>query len=529
MISYGIYTINSQYIHRNSLCDDSGGVYSTIVYRSYRNDDNGMIKDVCDVVMGDYSYEVVGDDKLGSGSISIRNSAGDVRVFDVKDIDGMVRFVRPPIVLRKDGGKRWMDIVRSINNDNNDIILYIYLPDLPKESIDYKKHYLYDTNLFTSCEEKFRQLSYKCNRSTQCVIIKDQSLGKELGLSEINFGDVFVVRNENVQLGMYSNDNRYNMRLVWSKISNYSDINHTDARHLLNKVYERVFYINSMNDVNRYISRGSNKRDMIVIYSHEEKENKIVEKIRKLDTALDKSIDILCVSNRDILQRYYNIIPDNYIETVRYIKRREDEIELNESFINKLYCDSEKRWIKVNNEKRESVDRHYNMKLDVDDIIYTVERCNARGGTNTLNRREIKEHLESGSQVSIKYSRQVDSDMLQSLVNSSNYSIVKFYRDNCIACDQLHSPFEQLATIVKSKERLKGYNIKHMDRVYNMNVCSFDMSTDIDDENIEVHKTPTIMILGNGSIHTVDLMKEKFDISDTDRIIYKLLRSVDSI
>lgn len=430
--------------------------------------------------------------------------SAEFRLADAQTAERVRRFVRPPKLVDAGRFKQFEETVRRLQADET--VLFIYLPE-SRDAGDVKQQYLHHTLLYPTAEATFRKLASACDATMQCFVIKDEQVGAQLGLSLNNYGDVFAVAKEELLKGRFANDSRFGERLVWNKVSSYVDIHHQKHADILESIQSRVFHLASAYDLDRYREKGTD-RDQLVIHSQQSQQT--VDLIRYLDKHLDAKVDIVFTENKQLLEQELGIVPDNYIATCRFLRRppQADSPVALLRYVDGKWVDS----TKAARNRRE----HFKLSPDIDDIMFTV---------NNLGK--AAPHSES-SACPLRHSRNIDSSVLAALVQADKFSVVKFYRQDCLACERIFDLYEQLALTLKDKPRLKKLNLHHQDKLRDVEVCSFDLSLDTDDD-IEVHKTPMILILGKNKIKAVDLFSEKFDLTNIDRIIYMLIRVIDDM
>ena len=83
---------------------------------------------------------------------------------------------------------------------------------------------------------------------------------------------------------------------------------------------------------------------MLVIHTNQE-ESKSINIVRRLDTILPNDVHILLIDNPNMLQSEFGIVPDNYIATVRFLKK--ENSSPNQSYNHFSFDTTTKAWIKV--------------------------------------------------------------------------------------------------------------------------------------------------------------------------------------
>lgn len=176
---------------------------------------------------------------------------------------------------------------------------------------------------------------------------------------------------------------------------------------------------------------------------------------------------------------------------------------------------------------------HYTFRLDVDDILEKIGDVRRGGMSSTI---ESKGAM-------LRFSDLVDYKKLNILKNKKNgLTVVKLYRRNCAACEQLAPAYEQFAEEVyniqsylsrssggssaikydeKRRNRLTDNNIRHAEAMRHVSVVDCDAAIDSD---IDIKATPAIVIMRHGQILPITI-----DDADSKRFVQKMMRIVDNL
>ncbi len=450
---------------------------------------------------------LLADEKTDAQVVRATNCFGDSAEFRLSDeqaLDQLRRFVRPPKLIDAQRFGVFEQTVRKLQPDET--VLFIYLPD-PTDAADLKKQYLHPTQLFPTAEASFRRFATACDSSVQCFVVKDEQVGRQLGLSASSYGDVFAVSKEDLLKGRFANDNRFDQRLVYSKVATYVDLHHEAPAALLQRISPRIFALASALDLDGYLAQRPD-RDRLVLHAQDSQQTQ--ELIRSLDKHLDRRVDIVFTQSAQLLEQGLGIVPDNYIATCRFVRSSPQA----ESQVRHLQL-VEGKWADVTRKAR-SRPQHFRLAPDLDDILFVLANL---GRTAPC--------LESSS-LPLRHSRPIDASVLAALAKADRFSLVKFHRKDCPACERIHDLYERLAQTLSDSQRLDQLHLHHREKLRDVQACSFDLALDTD-EDFEVHKTPMILVLGRNKVKPVDLFSEKLDLSDIDRVVYKLIRVVDEM
>lgn len=326
--------------------------------------------------------------------------------------------------------------------------------------------------------------------------------------------------------GTFSNDQKFGRQLVWSRQHKLVLSNpEVDLKLLAKRLARRVKLIRSVEEAKRMIEADE---ELLVVYASLE-QGQYQSTVREIDSILPDHIRIAVIENPGLLKTF-GIVADSRVWTVRYI--RKEMAQPDDSIDRYSFSSSEKVWRKVPPSSVE-VTRHYNLPLDVAEIS---------AGLKKIANGEVSPWTESEGDL-IRFSEVLDANQLSLSKKRKRPSVIKFYRPQCVSCERLAPAYEKLSEEVykiqtyleahpddldiKGNNPVTKYNLKHPKAFRHLRVAA--ASTTIDCDDFEVTKTPTIMVVSGGKTQEIDLLKEKFDVDDVERFVYRMMRTIDSL
>jgi len=136
------------------------------------------------------------------------------------------------------------------------------------------------------------------------------------------------VQNEEPLKGQYSNDNKFGRPLVWNRVTDTSLDSkvHFSIKGIERVIFKRVFNLKSLYDMESLKDRWDGM-DLLVLHSNQ-MNSQTLDLVRQLDKSLPHNVCILYLNNPSLLSNF-GIVPENYIWTVRFLRRTRESLSNN--------------------------------------------------------------------------------------------------------------------------------------------------------------------------------------------------------
>ncbi|CAD8178844.1 unnamed protein product [Paramecium pentaurelia] len=405
-------------------------------------------------------------------------------------------------------------------------------------------------------EEQLRELRFlDYNREAQYYIIKDKKVAEEFNLSINDIGEIFVLKQTSIfnskESSFHLNDKEYymnkvekepniqikdtfNMRKQYDSLSTYllESKEQSIQQQNLQKFVQRLTLT-----ANNYVNYVFNKQQMdsqlliykqmgvqyiLMYHTQNELNEKIIQKLinvkKSMNIEQQQQFGIIYSDNIDLIQTYFGIVDNGITDDVRLLDLNQHQtyttqfnmIQLGE---NQYHYDQYKQC------KRYS----FGDKVTVNRLKQFIIQ------TTNLNIQNIEPQDKNREEYYEKTFVKIPLDKVQTITANnlelSGFDFIYFYKPGCAACHTVVETLEKIAWNICNPNPYRVKNISNFKKIslkkYNILNESQMLPSPI--------QAPQIYILYDGKIKKADLLQNKINPGDEQKMLHFLTKFIDNL
>ncbi|CAD8082746.1 unnamed protein product [Paramecium primaurelia] len=405
-------------------------------------------------------------------------------------------------------------------------------------------------------EEQLRELRFlDYNREAQYYIIKDKKVAEEFNLSINDIGEIFVLKQTSIfnskESSFNHNDKEYymnkvekepniqikdtfNMRQQYDSLSTYISVSKEQSiqQQNLQKFVQRLTLT-----ANNYVNYVFNKQQMdsqlliykqmgvqyiLMYHSQNELNEKIIQKLinvkKSMNIEQQQQFGIIYSDNIDLIQTYFGIVDNGITDDVRLLDLNQNQtyttqfnmIQLGE---NQYHYDQYKQC------KRYS----FGDKVTVNRLKQFIIQ------TTNLNIQNIEPQNKNREEYYEKTFVKIPLEKIQTITANnlelSGFDFIYFYKPGCAACHTVVETLEKIAWNICNPNPYRVKNISNFKKIslkkYNILNESQMLPSPI--------QAPQIYILYDGKIKKADLLQNKINPGDEQKMLHFLTKFIDNL
>ena len=274
-----------------------------------------------------------------------------------------------------------------------------------------------------------------------------------------------------------------------------------------------------------------------------------------MNSDLLENTQIVYSNNRGLLEQEFGVFLKDKI-SLKFLKKK--KLVKNTNNVQKPQLDQNYTFMRYSRE----LDRYQEVDIDAlctiggdletnyEIFSYKNNKLDKQHISNFLAKidtKEVKPAEESTFRI-IETTEMLTDEKMEEILedkNSEKIRLIKFYKKGCRSCNAMKPFFEDLKTtsnqIAENSDQksVKNFKIKNCENFKNLEMYRLNTENDVripffqmlmlQFGGIRVPHTPYFVLVKNGKIVPIDLIKEEFNPFNTERAVRKIIKEVENI